>query len=268
MMKHTGLIVCKGMKFTLIEFLIVISIIAILAGLLFPALGKAKNKSTAIKCLANLKQIATADAQYQNDNHDYLVPLRTEMSKGACWAGNYAGTQPGKGLLVPYIKTNPTSGANSVFQCPEPSYQKALRNSTIAYNRFPDEYGGYGLNLALHGWMSGSTVPRKISAIKRSSELLSIGEGTSSNAKRTEIIPYQQISYSFVMTIGTNTISGVTPYDHFRHDNLSANYVWADGHATAEHAGFIKYPAINLGQLGRYEGDMRYYHPDWEPGNQ
>ena len=65
---HSGF--CK--IFTLIELLIVVAIIAILAGMLLPALNKARERAKTMSCVSNKKQLMTGVSLYLSDNDEYF----------------------------------------------------------------------------------------------------------------------------------------------------------------------------------------------------
>ena len=69
-------------NFTLIELLIVIAIIVILAGMLLPALSKARNTAKRIQCVANLKALNTCVTYYQQDHKGFCLPAQYVAMRG------------------------------------------------------------------------------------------------------------------------------------------------------------------------------------------
>jgi prepilin-type processing-associated H-X9-DG protein/prepilin-type N-terminal cleavage/methylation domain-containing protein len=214
--------------FTLIELLVVIGVIGGLAGMLLPALHKARGCARSAGCVSNLKQMGYALSLYMDDNDGYIprrgqgVQKLTQINRESDWFNcllPYAGSEPYWQLVAEGKR--PKEGERHVFLCP------AAADPGWLY------FLPYGMNMYLSPWIRPAQ--HKFTEVPRPASLVFLADAPG---------PYSA------------TVPSSQPYSVSARHNGSANLVFLDGHVQGFESAYL-----GCGVGDPHHGDVR-----WETG--
>ena len=194
------------LNFTLIELLVVIAIIAILAGMLLPALTKAREKAKGISCNSNLNQLGKAFSMYSLECNDY-IPYGMWAAQPGGWVANWYEQ------IWPHVKSGAT------YKCP--SYVKAKYANIMQQGVVVAPFAGsYGYNNHIGHLFAAYNWPKpiiKITQFKKTSPII----GEVSNT--AYLIAHTQTS---IISVSPGPDGGCFYTPH----GSSGNMVFSDGH--------------------------------------
>jgi prepilin-type N-terminal cleavage/methylation domain-containing protein/prepilin-type processing-associated H-X9-DG protein len=263
------------MGFTLVELLVVMSIISVLLSVLLPSLKKARQQTQTVGCVSNIKQLGLAFVMYGQDYNGYAMPARAGQTKIYWWGRVMTdGIDHKAGVVWPYLKSE--LGGKSVFECPAQPYgsyhlqgvptgekdDPKWITSTYGYNGYylcPSQSGWPDLVNLTDLWQKVINISSPSTVLVFADTLMDLDKtGKQSNLKNNFSL---DPPYIYNPTLGSWTPNG-SPTTCFRH-NEKTNAIFVDGHIESMTSKGAKYtsPKAKIGSIGT--NNAPYYVPNY-----
>ncbi len=234
----------RGTAFTLVELLVVISIIALLMAMMLPVLGQARAAARAAACLSNLRQIWLGFANYAAQNSDALPPQGSQTpgvngnssdprkGSGKLWYQYLADANPGLDGTNPAV-TGYVDYSVGVWRCPSVAPNEMPPLSTVAAWG-----GGYGVSNGLIAYPQGSSSPWSngptMAQILRPSQLFLVGDvGRPGVDSTTGDGTFHYHTWGKFYPQPPFSLGSSKEQPACRHLNGVANVTFVDGHGAA-----------------------------------
>jgi len=258
---------------TLIETLVVISLIGALMSIVIPSLAAARERGRQAQCASNLRQLQLANDVYANDHDGLYIPgaINIESTNLHRWHGVREHTAESfiadHAPITPYLEDAVVSARARTC----PTFQHTLDALAQTGAGFENACGGYAYNNAFIGsvrrpgpggaWLIQSTATGvRRSVVNRPSDTIAFTDGALASAQGVDGL----IEYSFIEPRYWPDFPGARPNPsiHFRHSG-QCNVAWLDGHVstpsrTFSWVGFgygVDSTTVGLGWFGEHDSN-------------